>query len=87
MTHRDHLSTLRQSIERQYRDHPTGCGGSFEEILCYELHGEYGGTGGPTFCCLAEKWGVSLPVLGELIWDHCKRLEPPPVVNHGYHRG
>lgn len=75
----DYLSRLRRSIEEQYREHPTGCGNSFGELLCYEIH-----IGGLTFCWLAEKWGVSLPMLGELIWDHCKRLEQLPVVNHDY---
>jgi hypothetical protein len=37
-----------------------------------------------TFVWLAEKWGLSLPMLGELIWDHCKRLEKEPLVNHDY---
>lgn len=85
-SHNDYLAGLRESIEGQYCGHPTGCGGSFDELLCYELH-QGGGAGGLTFCWLAEKWGVSLPALGELIWDHCKRLEPLPVVNHGYSRG
>jgi len=74
-----HLEFLRAEIEQQYTDHPTGCGGSFGEILCHEIH-----TQGLTFSWLAQKWGVSLPVLGELIWDHCKQLEPLPNVQHGY---
>lgn len=74
---RSHLTILRDHIEAAYRDHPTGCGGSFGELLCWEIH-----TNGLTFGWLAEKWGVSLPTLGELIWDHCKRLEPLPVVNY-----
>lgn len=40
-----------------------------------------------TFIWLAEKWGISLPLLGELIWDHGKRLEDLPLVNHAYHAG
>lgn len=72
-----HLEVLRRMIEEQYLDHPTGCGGSFGEILCYEIH-----EAGLTFVWLAEKWGVSLPTLGELVWDHCKRLEYLPAVNH-----
>lgn len=73
-----HLVWLRERIERQYESNPTGCGGSFGEILCWEIH-----TNGMTFIWLAEKWGLSLATLGELIWDHCKRLEPLPVVKHG----
>jgi len=70
-------SQVRASIEQQYINNPTGCGNSFGEILCWEIH-----TNGMTFEWLARKWGVSLPTLGELIWDHCKRLEPPPHVKH-----
>ena len=72
-----HLAYLRRLIEEQYEAKPTGCGGSFGELLCYEIH-----MNGLTFKWLAEKWGVSLPTLGELIWDHCKRLEEEPKVNH-----
>jgi hypothetical protein len=74
-----HLDRLRWLIESQYLSHPTGCGSSFGELLCWEIH-----TNGMTFVCLAEKWGLSLPTLGELIWDHCKRLEKEPSVNHHY---
>lgn len=74
-----HLEDLRQDIEIQYDQQPTGCGSSFGEVLCYEIHSK-----GMTFVWLAEKWGVSLPTLGELIWDHCKRLEAAPKVNFHY---
>lgn len=77
MIEASHLERLRGLIEQQYRSHPTGCGDTFGEILCWEIH-----SNGMTFVWLAEKWGLSLPMLGELIWDHCKRLEPEPVVNH-----
>ncbi len=74
-----HLCQLRREIEEQYESHPTGAGSSFGEILCYEIHAN-----GMTFVWLAEKWEISLSVLGELIWDHCKRLEEIPRVNHRY---
>ena len=74
-----YLDMLRRMIGEAYQDNPTGCGGSFGEILCWEIH-----TNGMTFIWLAEKWGVSLPTLGELIWDHCKRLEDLPLVDHEY---
>lgn len=74
-----HLDQLRLFVERSYDLHPTGCGNSFGELLCWELH-----SNGLTFTRLAEKWGVSLPTLGELIWDHCKRMEPWPEINHDY---
>ena len=76
-----HLAYLRRLIVEQYKEKPTGSGGSFGEILCHELH-----SNGLTFKWLAEKWGMSLPTLGELIWDHCKRLEEPPYVNHNFSR-
>ena len=71
------IERLRRLIEDQYREQPSGCGGSFGELLCFELH-----SAGLTFTELAEKWGVSLPTLGELVNDHCKRLEPDPSVHH-----
>ncbi len=74
-----HLGRLRRLIEEQYEACPTGCGASFGELLCWEIH-----TNGMTFIWLAEKWGLSLPMLGELIWDHCKRLEEEPSVTHRY---
>jgi len=74
-----HLARFRRLIEEQYMRHPTGCGGSFGEILCHELH-----TRGLTFTRIAEKWNISLDTLGELIYDHCRRLENDPVVNHAY---
>lgn len=79
------LLWIREEIERQYLDHPTGCGGSFDELLCYELHGGGDPERQLTFRWLAEKWGISLPTLGELIHDHCKRLEGPSV-NHAYRK-
>jgi len=74
-----HLCMLREEIERQYFDHSTGCGGSFGEILCHEIHSR-----GLTFTQLCEKWGISLSMLGELVADHCRRLEPLPEVDHRY---
>ena len=82
MSHEEsHLEALRRTIEEQYADHSTGCGSSFGEILCFEIH-----EGGLTFEWLARKWGVSLPTLGALISDHCQRLEPALSVNHEYRR-
>jgi hypothetical protein len=75
------LERLRTLIEGQYYEHPTGCGGSFDEILCWEIH-----SNGMTFNWLAEKWGISLPTLGELIYEHCKGLENAPIVDHAYNR-
>lgn len=72
-----YLARLRRLVEEQYADKPTGCGSSFGEILCWEIH-----TNGMTFEWLARKWGINLSTLGELIWDHCKRLQDDPHVNH-----
>jgi hypothetical protein len=71
------IDRLRRLIEEQYATNPTGCGASFGEILCHELHAR-----GLTFSRLAEKWALSLPTLGRLIADHCERLEEDPHVNH-----
>ena len=71
------LERLRRLIVEAYERYPTGCGASFGEMLSWEIH-----SSGQTFEWLAEKWGVSLPTLGELIWDHCKRLEADPLVCH-----
>ena len=76
-----YIERLGRLIEEQYKANPTGCGGSFGEILCWEIH-----TNGLTFLWLADKWGISVTTLGELIYDHCKRLEIEPVVNHDYTR-
>ena len=76
-----YLERLRRLIEEQYGENPTGCGCSFGELLCYEIHER-----GLTFNWLAEKWSVSLPTLGELIYDHCKKLEEEPKVNHAPER-
>lgn len=79
VTEESHISFVRRSIEGQYSARPTGCGGSFGELLCFEIHER-----GMTFEWLAEKWGISLCLLGELIWDHCRRLEQLPTVDHDY---
>jgi hypothetical protein len=78
LANNSYLVMLRKEIEEQYMEHPTGCGGSFGELLCYEIHS------GMTFVWLAEKWGIPLTTLGELIHDHCKRLEKAPNINHDY---
>jgi len=69
-----------------YQHCPTNCGSGFDEILCYELHTQPinprmthksfngGYNTGLTFKELAQKWGITLPFLGELIADHCKKL-------------
>ena len=63
------IEEFKNQIEQDYQKHPTGCGGSFGEILCYEIH-----ESGLTFKWLAKKWGISVAFLGELIADHCKKL-------------
>ena len=76
-----YLEFIRNNIEEQYIKHPTGCGGSFGELLCWEIHYNE-----MTFSHLAKKWNISLSLLGELIWDHCKRLDELPHVNHNYNK-
>lgn len=74
-----YLESLRASIEEQYRASPTNCGGSFGELLCYEIH-----SNNLTFSQLAKKWGLPVTTIGELIYDHCKKLENLPNVNHKF---
>lgn len=71
------IERFRRLIVLQYQDHPTGCGESFDEILCWEIH-----ENGQTFSWLAHKWRISLPTLGDVIADHCRGLEPDPCVQH-----
>jgi len=80
------IEKFRNHIEKIYAHHPTGCGGSFDELLCYEIHDEPvnprmqvksysdGYSTGLTFKELAVKWGISVAFLGEIIADHCKKL-------------
>lgn len=54
--------------------HPKG---DFGEILCYEIHSEPDSGRihpGLTFKELADKWGIGVAFLGEVIADHCRRL-------------
>lgn len=81
-----YLESVRQRVEDQYAGVKLGSGsigGCFGSILCHELHNGNGGEG-HHFTALAEKWGIPVSILGELIWDHCKRLEPLVRVNHHY---
>ena len=80
---KEKIKWFRKMIEKEYLKRPTGCGGSFGELLCWEIHSEpinprmqYGDREtGLTFLELASKWGISVTFLGELIADHCKKLE------------
>jgi hypothetical protein len=81
------LEMLRDKVCNLYYNSPfppTGCGASFGELLCHEIHGpSYNLAGelceqGLTFLWLAEKWGITVAQLGELIYDHCKRLVKTP---------
>lgn len=80
------LESCRRRVEEAYAHTRLGSGavgGCFGSILCHELHHGIDGHG-LHFKALAEKWGISLSILGELIWDHCKRLEPQVQVNHNF---
>lgn len=80
------IKQFRKHIEDSYINIPTGCGGSFGEILCFELHDQpvnprmryknfnNGYSTGLTFKELANKWSINIAFLGELIADHCKEL-------------
>jgi hypothetical protein len=84
------LELLRRQVEEQYRGHRLGSGsmsGCFGAILCHELHCGGAMERGLSFNHLAAKWGIPISILGELIWDHCKRLETQIQVNHAYDAG
>jgi len=80
------INRFREKIERTYVNCPLSPFADFGEILCYELHSQpvnprmmiktrnQGYETGLTFKELAEKWGISVAFLGELIADHCKKL-------------
>ena len=75
------IKAYREYIEYAYQNQQFGFSGGFDEILCYELHSNPVnprleiGEKGLTFKELAQKWGISMSFLGELIADHCKKLE------------
>lgn len=81
------VDKFRDLIEKAYGVAPTGCGGSFGELLCFEIHTQPvnprmtsktfndGRCTGLTFKELAAKWGISVSFLGDLIADHCRKLE------------
>ncbi len=75
------IEAFRRQIEAAYALAPTGGGGSFGEILCYEIHSQpinprmSVNERGLTFKEPAAKWGIGVSFLGELIADHCRRLE------------
>lgn len=78
---------FRLHIERSYAGCLLAYKGGFDTILCYELHSQpinprmnskttnNGYSTGLTFKELAEKWEISVTFLGQLIADHCRRLE------------
>ncbi len=63
------VELFRKSTVEWYKTNPTGCGGSFGELLCYEIH-----SAGLTFKELAQKWEISVAFLGDVIADHCRKL-------------
>jgi hypothetical protein len=81
------IREFRKHIESTYASAEYAYHGGFDEILCYELHSQpinprmNGKTRNAGFCTgltfkeLAQKWGISVSFLGELIEDHCERLE------------
>jgi hypothetical protein len=66
----DQIQYFREGIEYNYRLDPTGCGNSFGEILCWEIH-----SNGQTFVWLAKKWNITVTFLGDIIADHCRKME------------
>lgn len=87
MEKKEKIEKFREHIQQSYRSHQFYKSGDFGEILCYEIHTQpinprmrcktmnNGFSTGLTFKELAEKWGISVTFLGELIADHCRKLE------------
>ena len=86
VTSQNDIQAFRDHVVKMYDHHPTGCGGTFDEILCFELHDQPvnprmqcksfndGFSTGLTFKELASKWGISTEFLGKIIADHCRKL-------------
>lgn len=78
------IESCRRRVEEAYKDKELGSGsigGCFGSILCHELHCSDDGRG-LHFLALSRKWNIPVSLLGELIHDHCKRLEPLLTVTH-----
>ncbi len=83
------ISAFRKRIGKTYANTDHTYRGGFDELLCYEMHTQPvnprmnsktmndGFETGLTFKELAHKWGISVTFLGELIADHCRRLDGP----------
>ena len=70
----DEFRTDRQKYHTKTQG-PTGCGETFSELLCHDLHTKDGEIyGGYDFRELASRFGISLESLGEIILDHCYGL-------------
>ena len=81
------MGDFRRHIEKIYSNElAAGEYADFGEILCFEIHTQPvnprmmhktvtdGYETGLTFKELAQKWGISVTFLGELIADHCRKL-------------
>jgi len=80
----EEIEVYREFIEDTYtHEFPEFPYSDFGEILCYEIHSQPinprmgAGEKGLTFKELAKKWGISVTFLGELIADHCEKLDRP----------
>ena len=84
---RKHIEKIYNLESREIQKYGDDVSGGFDEILCFELHTQpvnprmrcltYSGGfhTGLTFKELAQKWGITLEELGELIADHCRKLD------------
>lgn len=84
---RKRLKRFRRHVEKTYVNCTFSKRADFGEILCHEIHEQpvnprmqvkstnNGFATGLTFKELAQKWGISVTFLGELIADHCEKLE------------
>jgi len=88
MTEQKEINNFKKKLGDSYINSDNSqLGGDFGEILAYELWYQPinprmqtktrndGFQTGLGFKDIAHKWGISVAFLGELIADHCKRLE------------
>ena len=81
MTQSTRIHEFRQRVIDAYQPTGLNCVGDFGQILCYAIHEDpansrmASGDKGHTFKELAALWGISVTFLGEVIADHCAKLE------------
>lgn len=81
MKKQEKINQFRENVQKVYAENAFSYYVGFDEILCYEMHSQPVtprmdiNSRGLTFKELAQKWGITVSFWGELIKDHCERLE------------